>query len=71
MPRSYVRQIPMNELGQTVPGPMAWFWRRRLADVHDWVGAEPAERLEAPRTSIRAGELSPRPASFLETFRHG
>ena len=41
---SYVRQIPMNELGLTVDGPVAWFWRRRLPDVRGWPGSEPAEQ---------------------------
>jgi AraC-like DNA-binding protein len=41
---SYVRQIPMNMLGLTVDGPVAWFWRRRTADTHDWEGATPAEQ---------------------------
>jgi AraC-like DNA-binding protein len=40
---SYVRQIPMNELGLTVQGPVAWFWRRRITDVRGWEGNEPAE----------------------------
>jgi AraC-like DNA-binding protein len=40
---SYVRQIPMNELGLTVKGPVAWFWRRRVTDVRGWEGSEPAE----------------------------
>ena len=41
---SYVRQVPMNELGLTVDGPVAWFWRRRVADVRDWPGNEPTEQ---------------------------
>jgi AraC-like DNA-binding protein len=41
---SYVRQIPMNELGLTVDGPLAWFWRRRTANVCGWPGSEPAEQ---------------------------
>ena len=41
---SYVKQIPMNELGLTTNGRVAWFWRRRLADVRDWPGNEPAEQ---------------------------
>jgi AraC-like DNA-binding protein len=41
---SYVRQIPMNELGVTGDGPVAWFWRRRTADVRGWPGSEPAEQ---------------------------
>ena len=41
---SYVKQIPMNELGLTTNGPVAWFWRRRLTDVRDWPGNEPAEQ---------------------------
>ncbi|MBW2447241.1 MAG: helix-turn-helix domain-containing protein [Deltaproteobacteria bacterium] len=44
MCRSYVRQIPMNELGLTRDGDVTWFWRRRVADVHDWEGDEPAEQ---------------------------
>jgi AraC-like DNA-binding protein len=40
---SYVRQIPMNQLGLTVDGPVAWFWRRRVCDVRGWPGSEPAE----------------------------
>jgi AraC-like DNA-binding protein len=40
---SYPRQIPMNALGLSVNGPVAWFWRRRLADVRGWPGSEPAE----------------------------
>jgi AraC-like DNA-binding protein len=42
--RSYVRQIPMNRLGLTAEGPVVWFWRRRIPDVHDWPGSEPAEQ---------------------------
>jgi len=41
---SYVRQIPMNQLGLTVDGTVAWYWRRRVADVRDWPGNEPAEQ---------------------------
>jgi AraC-like DNA-binding protein len=41
---SYVRQIPMNRLGLSADGPITWFWRRRVADVHDWDGSEPAEQ---------------------------
>ena len=41
---SYVRQIPMNQLGLTLDGPVAWFWRRRVADVRGWPGNEPAEQ---------------------------
>jgi AraC-like DNA-binding protein len=54
---SYVRQIPMNELGLTANGRVAWFWRRRLADVHGWPGNAPAEEytlsfmLEVVRTA--------------------
>ena len=54
---SYVRQIPMNKLGLSVEGPVAWFWRQRVVDVHDWPGSEPAEQytlsfmLEVVRTA--------------------
>jgi len=41
---SYVRQIPMNRLGLSADGPITWFWRRRVPDVHDWDGSEPAEQ---------------------------
>jgi AraC-like DNA-binding protein len=41
---SYVRQIPMNRLGLTMDGPVAWFWRRRVTDVRGWPGNEPAEQ---------------------------
>jgi AraC-like DNA-binding protein len=41
---SYARQIPMNELGLSVEGPVAWFWRQRVADVRGWPGSEPAEQ---------------------------
>jgi AraC-like DNA-binding protein len=41
---SYVRQIPMNELGLSLDGPVAWFWRRRVTDVRGWPGNEPAEQ---------------------------
>ena len=41
---SYVRQIPMNRLGLSADGPITWFWRRRIPDVHDWDGNEPAEQ---------------------------
>jgi AraC-like DNA-binding protein len=44
MCQSYVRQIPMNQLGLTLEGEVAWFWRRRLCDTHDWPGGEPAEQ---------------------------
>jgi hypothetical protein len=44
MCHSYVRQIPMNQLGLTRDGDVAWFWRRRVCDVHDWSGNEPAEQ---------------------------
>jgi len=39
----YPREIPMNQMGLTVKGTTAWFWRRRLGDVHDWDGSGPAE----------------------------
>ena len=63
---SYVRQIPMNELGPTVQGPVAWFWRRRLTDVRGWEGNEPAEMytlsfmLEVVRAAAGAGWLPER-----------
>jgi AraC-like DNA-binding protein len=41
---SYARQIPMVELGLTVHGPVAWFWRRHTVRVRDWPGGEPAEQ---------------------------
>jgi AraC-like DNA-binding protein len=41
---AYARQIPMNELGLTIDGPVAWFWRRRVTDVRGWKGGEPAEQ---------------------------
>jgi AraC-like DNA-binding protein len=41
---SYVRQIPMNQLGLTADEEGVWFWRRRVCDVHDWPGNEPAEQ---------------------------
>ena len=41
---SYARQIPMNQLGLTVDGTVAWFWRCRIADVRGWPGNEPAEQ---------------------------
>lgn len=41
---SYVRQVPMNQLGLTVEAPLAWFWRRRVCDIRDWPGNEPAEQ---------------------------
>jgi len=41
---SYVRQVPMNRLGLTLDGPVAWFWRRRTTDVRGWPGNEPAEQ---------------------------
>ena len=41
---SYGSQIPMNELGLTEDGSVAWFWRRRLPDVRDWPGNWPAEQ---------------------------
>ena len=44
MCRSYGRQIPMNQLGLTLDGSNAWFWRRRVCDVHDWSGNGPAEQ---------------------------
>lgn len=44
MCRSYVRQIPMNELGLTLTGSTAWFWRRRRCDVRDWPGNAAAEQ---------------------------
>jgi AraC-like DNA-binding protein len=63
---SYVRQIPMNELGLTVQGPVAWFWRRRLTDARGWEGNEPAEMytlsfmLEVVRAAAGAGWLPER-----------
>jgi len=63
---SYVRQIPMNELGLTVQGPVAWFWRRRITDVRGWEGNEPAEMytlsfmLEVVRAAAGAGWLPER-----------
>jgi len=44
MCKSYVRQIPMNQLGLSLDGDVAWFWRRRVCDVHDWPGNQPAEQ---------------------------
>lgn len=44
MCRSYARQIPMNQLGVRREGATAWFWRRRVVDVHDWPGSAPAEQ---------------------------
>jgi len=44
MGSSYVRDIPMVRLALSVEGPVAWFWRRRTADVHGWDGNEPAEQ---------------------------
>ena len=41
---SYVQQIPMIEMGLTVDGPVAWFWRRHVVDTKDWTGSESAER---------------------------
>lgn len=41
---SYVRQIPMNQLGVSSDGEDVWFWRRRVCDVHDWPGNGPAEQ---------------------------
>jgi len=41
---SYVRQIPMNQLGLTANEEFAWFWRRRTCDVREWPGSEPAEQ---------------------------
>jgi len=54
---SYVRQIPMNQLGISFEGPTAWFWRRRIADVRDWKGGDPAEQytLSFMLEAIRAG----------------
>ncbi len=39
----YSREIPMNQVGLTLDGPVAWLWRRRLGDTHDWTGSDPAE----------------------------
>jgi transposase InsO family protein len=44
---SYVRHVAMNELGLTVDGTVAWFWRRRVCDVRGWPGNEPAEQSTA------------------------
>ena len=33
---TYVREIAMVELGLTSRGSMAWFWRRRRANVRGW-----------------------------------
>jgi AraC-like DNA-binding protein len=41
---SWVREIPMVEMGITSSGPVTWFWRRRTPDVQGWVGNEPAEQ---------------------------
>jgi AraC-like DNA-binding protein len=63
---SYVREIPMNRLGLSVQGPMAWFWRRRIADVRSWEGSEPAEMytlsfmLEVVRAAAGPGWLPER-----------
>jgi AraC-like DNA-binding protein len=63
---SYVRQIPMNRLGLSFDGPEAWFWRRRVADTHDWDGSEQAEQytlsfmLEVIRTAAGADWLPER-----------
>jgi AraC-like DNA-binding protein len=60
---SYPRQIPMNRLGLTVHGPLAWFWRRRVTNVRGWEGNEPAEQytlsflLEVVRTAAGPGWL--------------
>jgi AraC-like DNA-binding protein len=65
MCRSYVRQIPMNRLGLTLDGDVAWFWRRRVCDVHDWPGNQPAEQytlsfmLEVVRAAARPDWLPP------------
>jgi AraC-like DNA-binding protein len=39
----YPREIPMNRMGLSVQGTTAWFWRRRVGDVRDWEGSDPAE----------------------------
>jgi AraC-like DNA-binding protein len=63
---SYVRQIPMNDLGLTRKGSVAWFWRRRTADTRDWEGGEPAEMytlsfmLEVVRAAAGPGWLPER-----------
>ena len=41
---SYVLEIPMIRLGLDVGGPVAWFWRRRVAEAGSWDGSEPAEQ---------------------------
>lgn len=41
---SYVREIPMIRLGLDVGDPVAWFWRRRVAEAARWEGNEPAEQ---------------------------
>jgi AraC-like DNA-binding protein len=63
---SYVRQIPMNRLGLSFDGTVAWFWRMRLADTHDWDGGERCEQytlsfmLEVIRTAAGASWLPER-----------
>jgi AraC-like DNA-binding protein len=54
---SYVRQIPMNQLGVSLDETVAWFWRRRVTDVQGWPGNEPAEQytLSFMLEVIRAG----------------
>jgi AraC-like DNA-binding protein len=41
---SYPRDVPMVRLGLDLEGSVAWFWRRRVADVRGWDGNEPAEQ---------------------------
>ena len=44
MSQSYERSIPMNQIGVTLDGDVAWFWRRRTCTVEDWPGNEPGEQ---------------------------
>ncbi len=65
---SYVREVAMVRLGLDVNGPLAWFWRRRIADVRGWDGNEPAEQymLSFMLEAIRAAAGSDWPPERLK-----
>jgi AraC-like DNA-binding protein len=72
---SYVRDIPMVRMGLQTGGPVAWFWRRRVANIRGWDGAAPAEQymlsfmLEIVRLAAGADWLPDR--LMLESGRYG
>ena len=79
MCRSYVQEVAMVELGLTVRGPIAWFWRRHTANVQGWEGQAHAEqymlshmlelvRLAAGRTWVPPQLQLMSPATWADAF---